>query len=312
MRSLVSQLTLHKLEVFCHVAELESVSRAAEACRIAQPVVTTHIKSLSEKLGVQLTQRNGRRITLTEDGKRIYVWAKEIVSQTRELEQELKDRKSGKIGNASIAASMTLGSYILPSIVSRFKQSHEQSNISVQVASPKLASEQVLSGDCDFGLTIIDQIHGVGGLNVTPLYKERLILAGSEKTTFVGDHVTPEKLVNLPFVTAKTDSARRDLEDYALMTHGLTRSNVALELGHGEAIKRAVRAGAGIAFLFKSSVMDELEMGTLREIRTPGMSLAFPIYLVQRQNRLLSAFQKKLIDYICSEIRDLNQDELLP
>ncbi len=311
MRSLISQLTLHKLEVFCHVAELESVSRAAEECSIAQPVVTTHIKALSEKLGVQLTQRNGRQITLTEDGRRVYIWAKDIVSQTRELEQELQGRKSGAVGNASIAASMTLGSYILPSIVSRFKKNHEHSDISVQVASPKLASGQVLRGECDFGLTIVDQIHGMRGLDVTPLYNERLILAGSDKTSFVGDQVTPMNLKDLPFITARTNTARRDLEDYALMTHGIIRSNVALEFGHGEAIKQAVRAGAGISFLFLSSVKDELRNGSLREIKTPGMSLAFPIYLVQRKDRRLTAFQKKLAVYICTEIQSGHVQGLL-
>ncbi|WP_317959638.1 LysR family transcriptional regulator [Phaeobacter inhibens] len=303
----MSQITIHKLEVFCHVAELGSVSRAAEKCSIAQPVVTTHIKSLSQKIGVPLTKKNGRQISLTEDGKRIYDWAKEIVSQTRELEDELKDRKAGAIGSASIAASMTLGSYILPSVVSRFKESHAQSDISVQIANPKLASELVQRGECDFGFTIFDRVRGISSLEITPLYSEKLILAAARDTSIVGTEIAPESLSDLPFVTARTNTARRDLEDYALMTHGIVRSNIVLEFGHGEAIKQSVRAGSGIAFLFESSVKDELSSGVLREVRTPGMSLAFPVYFVRRKDKKMTAFQHKLANFICTEIGNFNQ-----
>ncbi|AHD11859.1 LysR family transcriptional regulator [Phaeobacter gallaeciensis] len=307
MRSLISQITLHKLEVFCHVAELGSVSRAAEKCSIAQPVVTTHVKSLAQKIGVPLTKKNGRQITLTEDGERIYAWAKEIISQTRELEDELRDRKAGTTGSASIAASMTLGSYILPSIVSRFKDGHVHSDISVQIANPKMASELVQRGECDFGFTIFDRVRGISSLEVIPLYSEKLILAAARDSAIVGSEITPESLSDLPFITARANTARRDLEDYALMTHGIVRSNIVLEFGHGEAIKQSVRAGSGIAFLFESSVKDELLSGVLREVRTPGMALAFPIYFVRRKDKKMTAFQHKLANFICAEIGSLNQ-----
>lgn len=61
MRSLISQVSIHKLEVFCIVAELGSVSRAADRLGIAQPVVSAHLKALAQKLGTLLTIRQGGR-----------------------------------------------------------------------------------------------------------------------------------------------------------------------------------------------------------------------------------------------------------
>ncbi|MCA9288067.1 MAG: LysR family transcriptional regulator [Phycisphaerales bacterium] len=84
MRLLGSELTLHKLEVLHTVAQLESVSRAAERLGIAQPVVTSHIRSIERKLGVKLTQRRGRNIAFTDEGMRVLTWADEIVTRTRD------------------------------------------------------------------------------------------------------------------------------------------------------------------------------------------------------------------------------------
>lgn len=114
MRLLGSELTLHKLEVLHTVAQLESVSRAAERLGIAQPVVTSHIRSIERKLGVKLTQRRGRNIAFTDEGMRVLTWADEIVTRTRELQRELSDSEAGLTGSVVISSSLSVGSISCP------------------------------------------------------------------------------------------------------------------------------------------------------------------------------------------------------
>ncbi|APZ50439.1 LysR family transcriptional regulator [Salipiger abyssi] len=303
MRSVISQLSLHKLEVFCMVAELESVSRAAERLGLAQPVVSAHIKAMSEKLGTPLTQRNGRRITLTEEGRRVLKWAQEVTVRTRELERELVESKSGLRGTASVGASMTIGSFILPGMISTFRKRHPGAQISVHVASPASVMEAVQSGGCDFAFTILDPRHDLAGVQIERLRDEKLMLVAAESSDISGNRIAPGDLSKHWFVTAQTGTPRRELEEAALRSHGVSRGRIAMEFGHAEAIKQAVRAGAGLAFLFESSVRDELASGLLREIETPGMSLAVPAYLVRREGKRLNQYQTRLMEELTAAMR---------
>ena len=156
MREIDSGITLQKLEIFCCVAELRSVTRAAERIGIAQPVVTAHIRSLEAKLGVRLVGRTGRNISLTEAGQRVFSWAAEVMASKRQLERELGSLRGGTGANVSVAASITAGSYILPDIVIAFHSSHPEAIISTHVSNSPSACEAVRTGECDFGLMTLE------------------------------------------------------------------------------------------------------------------------------------------------------------
>ncbi len=76
--------------------------------------------------------------------------------------------------------------------------------------------------------------------------------------------LTLQHLETLPFIAAQGNTARRDIEDSALLRIGVVRRYCVLEFGHGEAMMRAVCTDVGLAFLFKSSIVDEIERGTLK------------------------------------------------
>lgn len=300
MRSLISQISIHKLEVFCLVTELASFSRTAERLGIAQPVVSAHIKALSEKFGTALTTRNGRRVVLTEEGERVYRWAREMVSRTRELEREMTEFQRGVVGKATVGASMTLGSYVLPGLIADFHDTFPKGEISVKVTTPMLVTDAIHSGDCDFAFTILDPRHEVAGLDVEKIMEEQLVLVSSAGRVTGPGPLSPDQLADLPFVTAQFGTPRREIEEHCLMQRGLGRRHIQMEFGHAEAIKQAVRAGAGVAFLFRSSIRDELAAGLLHTLDTPGAPLYVPVYQVRRRGKQLSHFQISLMEHLAT------------
>jgi len=302
LRSLVSQLSIHKLEVLCTVVELNSFSRAAQKLNITQPVVSAHIKALTDKFEVPLIVKNGRRIMLTEDGERVYRWARELVSRTREIEREMADSQRGVMGRASVGASMTIASYVLPALVAEFRRNHPLGEISVQAYNPMAATDAIHSGECDFTFTIMDPRHDMEGLYVEPIADDRLVLVTSERIPPLDGAPTAEVIAGLPFVSAQAGMPRREIEESLLEHYGIRRRSIVLEFGHAESLKQAVRAGAGYSFVFRSSVRDELKAGLLREVETPGMSLKVPLFLVRRPNKKLSSFQQTLLDFLVDEI----------
>ncbi len=302
MRSLISQISIHKLEVLCMVVELNSFSRAAQKLNITQPVVSAHIKALTDKFDVPLIVRNGRRIMLTEDGERVYRWARDLVSRTREIEREMADSHKGVVGRASVGASMTIGSYVLPALVSDFQRAHPLGEISVQAYNPMAATDAIHSGECDYSFTILDPRHDVEGLDIEHIADDQLILVTSDRIPPLEAPLTPEVIANLPFVSAQLGMPRHEIEEALLEKYGIRRKHIVLEFGHAESLKQAVRAGAGYSFVFRSSLHDELNTGVLREVETPGMRLDVPLYLVRRPGKKLSSFQQELLDYLVDEI----------
>ncbi|MGO7133566.1 LysR family transcriptional regulator [Rhizobium leguminosarum] len=307
MRSLISQLSIHKLEVYCAVVELGSVSRAAARLNVAQPVVSAHLKSLSEKLGVALTVRQGRNVGLTESGELVYSWARELVSRTRELERQVGAGQDGAGGKAVIGASMTIGSYVLPGLVVRFLRQNPEGEASIRVGPPQLVLEAVRSGDSDFAYTILHPGEATGGCDVSLIREEELLLIAAATDSAVPDAVNPKTaFFDLPFLSAENGSPRREIEEHLLDQAGIRRGRVFLELGHAEALKKAVLAGGGVALLFRSSVQEELASGSLRSVGLGEISLKAPVYCIRRRGKILTPYQQKLQQELSTLIASTN------
>jgi DNA-binding transcriptional LysR family regulator len=301
MRTPGSDLTLHKLEVFRLTAELESVSLAAERLGLAQPVVTAHIRSLERKLGVRLTARHGRRIRITEQGARVLVWAADVLTRTHELQRELSDSIAGRKGSVVLGTSMSVGSYMLPQRLVAFRRQYPDVEIAVMTAAPRDALNAVREGQADFAITFLDPHYEMSGLDVVRVGIDELVLVCAANWPTQDSLLRLADLADLPFVSAQRQSARRMIEDSALLEHGIVRKNVVLKFGHAEAIKRAVRCEVGYAFLFRCSIDDELAMGALRVVPIRELHIEVPIYLTKRRDKYLSAVQTALYNYFRSE-----------
>lgn len=286
------------------VCELESVTRVADRMLVAQPVITAHIRFLEEKLGVRLFEKNGRRIALTTSGKRVYEWANDIITRTRELERELALVREGHSGRAVIAASMTVASYVLPPLFAKFCNGQPEGTITVQAYNPKLVTSSVHDGSCDFGVTILDSRQDVDGLVVKRLWTERLVLVAAAQNQTLPKIISVADINRLPFISSPRGQTRRELEEEALRAAGVTNRQVLLEFGHGEAMKQAIMSGSGVAFMLETSVRNELKAGLLRQIKIPELEMPVSVFMLHRRGKNLSYFQLKLMEYISALAAD--------
>lgn len=291
-------LTLHKLDVFRTVAKFSSVTRAAEHLNIAQPAVTAHIRGLEESLGIQLVKKVGRNLVLTPAGERVHFWASEVMIRSSEMLNDLTDIKRGVIGHTRLAASMVAGTYALPEIIIEFNKEFPEVNISTSVISPMLATQAVLSGDCDFGVTILDPNQNTSKLEIELLWKEPLYLIVARDSTLVGNVATRTELENLPYITPVKGQIVRELIDEALRTLGVVRMRSVLEFGHPEPILSAVRADQGAGFIFQSALPSDLEASGLRRVQTPQMKMSMPLFLIYPQEATFSQTQIELMNRI--------------
>lgn len=298
MRSDYPHISLQNLEILCSVAELQSVSRTAERMGIAQPAVTAHLRGIENRLGVKLFARVGRNIRLTESGARVVRWAGELLTRTREVEREIGGLTEGTEGRVVIAASMTVGTYVLPEIVAGFRATHPAASIATLVTNPRAAIETVRSGASDFAIVVMDLRQDHANLTVQPLWAERLLLVSAPQSRLIGPVVSPDQLATIPFVSAPKGIVWRDIEDGVLQSIGVGRRNIPVEFSHPEAFKRLVRADVCLAFLFECSAKDDVARGDLRIVNIRGADLRIPIYLVHRTDKTFSPLQERLIAHI--------------
>lgn len=295
-----NRISLHKLVVFETVISVGSVSRAADRLFVAQPVVTMHIRTLEEKLGVQLFARAKRPMELTEGGHAVHRWATEVLRRSRELSRELGGLAEGSEGSIVLSTSMALGCYDLPPLLARFRREQPGVNLEVDIQESTQALAAVHSGETDFAVVAVETTPAVDGFATEQLGSCEMVLI-TDPDCELPSVIAVDELATLPFV----EGPSRQRLDRQLARHGIRERNVAMELRHPEAVKAVVAGGLGVALLPRSAVRSELKRGELRELEIDGLRLGLPVYLAQRSDKELSQAQRDLIDEIRAYVTDL-------
>ncbi|MFJ8025722.1 LysR family transcriptional regulator [Streptomyces sp. NPDC096311] len=279
-----NRFSLYKLEVFCCVVEASGVGRAAERLFVTQPVVSAHLRSLQEHLGVRLFEREGRGVRLTKAGSAAYDWAREMLSRTHQISRELEDLEAGLKESLIVVAGPSLAGYVLPPIVCRLRVQHPDIRIALRVAEPAQALTAVRSGDADVAVVMCLSPADLDGLDVESIGREELALVAQPDHPRAGSMISPGEMGDLDLITSCSDQPTEDLLAGALAAVGYPMPVATTDLGHPEAIKLAVREGCGAALLMRSAVDRDLAVGDLCEI-TLSHTPTVPVYATRRAGR---------------------------
>lgn len=290
------RITLQKLQILTTVVQLGGIGRAAEALYVSQPVVSAHIRSLDERLGVKIFYREGRELRLTEAGEVVHQWAVDVLTRTREVDRHLSGLSGGQRGVVHLGSSKTIGSYLLPSLLAEFRQTHPAAEIVLAVSDTEHAVEDTRTGLLDFAVVVTSPDADYPGLDVRIIGQDELILVAAPG--FLPDQpLTLASLGELPFIEAE-GTVRRTYVDGRLRELGVGERKVAMQLGHPEAMKRAAQSHLGVTMLFRNSLREDLERGTLVELPVDGLQLSVPISIISRRSKTFSPLHLELIERI--------------
>ena len=107
-------MNLHQLRIFCAVVEEGSFRQAAEKLFLSQPSVSQHVASLEKDHSIRLFERKGRTISLTPEGRALYVLASDLLRQADEIPARFRDMQALRSGRLETGVSPFAGYYILP------------------------------------------------------------------------------------------------------------------------------------------------------------------------------------------------------
>ena len=256
------RLNLRQLEVFAAIAREGSSRAAAERVARSQSAASAALAELESVLGVQLFDRLGRRLVLNENGRALLPVAIALLDQAVELETLFDAEHAAPL---RLAASLTIGEYLLPALLAQWKQAHPNSRVRMLIGNTSEVIASVVGHDADVGFIEGSQTHA--DLRVQPWMSDELVIVASPTHALAGRTATPRQLSAATWVLRELGSGTRQATDSWLLDH-LGTLNVEFELDSTEAIKQLAMAGAGLACLSRHTVAAALAQGGLVEIQT--------------------------------------------
>ncbi len=288
-------MELYQLEAFEAIVAHGSFTRAAESLHLTQPAVTRQIASLEAELKTPLFDRLGRAVQMTSAGHALHDYAARIVRLAREARQAVADVGTGETGRIEVGASSTLATYVLPTLLQKFRQTHARVEIAVQTGASAQILERIRAGETDVGMVTGD-IHDAL-LNVTYLANYETCVVVPPGHALAGrEAVRARDLAGYPLILMETGTNLRTYVDKLLSAAGVAEQ-VALELDNVEAIKRMIEAELGISMLPVVSVRAEVADRRLVALRLLDVPRAKRrIALVHRRDKYLSTSLKAFME----------------
>ncbi|MDP2164678.1 MAG: LysR substrate-binding domain-containing protein [Hydrogenophaga sp.] len=253
-----------RLQVFYSVAKQLSFTKAAEQLFMTQPAVTFQVKQLEEHFSTRLFERSHGKIALTPAGRLVLDYAERILSLSGEMDTRIGELTGTMSGPLLLGASLTIAEFILPRILGEFKVEHPQVQAHMTVANSETIESRVADYALDLGL--IESPSHLPGLHTQVCCDDELLMICSPGHHLARSRsVTPQQIINEPYVSRETGSGTRGFADNYFRDCNVSPDdmNIVMELGSLEAIKGVVETGMGISILSRATIAKELKLGTL-------------------------------------------------
>lgn len=291
-------MEVRQLQIFSVLAEELNFTRTARRIHTVQSNVTTQIKTLEAELGVRLFDRLGRRVVLTEAGRRFRSFAIQALNTIEEGKRALAP-DSEPSGPLRIGAPESVLTYRLPAVVNAVRKQFPRIELvfTPHVGTSVFTDLETGKIDCAFHMC---EILPDSMFCSTRLCRERILLLSHPDHVLARKAwVKPSDLSGSNLLLTEKGCAYRSKFD-RILANQKVRSGHITEFSSIEAIKQCVAAGMGIGLLPAIAVMRELRQGHCIAIRWTGPSLDVATHLSWHGKKwappAMNAFRKIVLE----------------
>lgn len=294
-------MNLKQLEAFVQIADSGSFSKAAKDLFLTQPTISAHISALEKELNTRLFVRNTKEVRLSDSGKILYDYAKQMTVLQKKIEDTFAVREEKAQQCLTIAASTIPAQYLLPGILARFNEKYPNQQFKVLESDSAKVVEQVVNNTVDIGFTgtVIDKRL----CKYIPFYEDELVVItpNTEKyLTLQKENANATWVAEEALIMREAGSGTRKEAEKQLRRIGVnpTRLNVIASMESTEAIKRAVSNGMGISIMSRLAVEEELEKGRLLAIPVSIDDMRRDINVIYNRNLQLSRASERFVKVV--------------
>lgn len=298
-------MNLKQLEAFVQVSESGSFSKAAKELFLTQPTISAHISSLEKELNVRLFIRNTKEVSLSDDGKDLYRYAKQITDLEKAIEERFyMDSDDGK-HFITIAASTIPAQYLLPKVLMCYRERYPKEQIKIMETDSSEVVTQVVDHMVDVGFTgtVLEKKH----CKYIPFYKDELAVITPDTPEY---RILKEQnrddidwIKRKPLILREEGSGTRKEAEKQLKNAGISMEDldIVASIANQETIKKSVKQGMGITVLSRLAAEDEDD---LLIFPIPGADEGRDINLVYNKNYQMTRSADRFIR-IVKEVYDI-------
>lgn len=288
-----------RIITFITVAKTKNFTRAAEILNITQPGVYQQIKYLESYYGVSFIKKEGRTLTLTEEGEFFLQYAREIVNISAEMERNLRDG-APNIKRHNIAATMTIGGYIIPPILGAYKKENPNVNITLSVKNTNVILKSII--DREIELAIIEGPFDKVKFKYKKFKDDELVLAVSPEHDFARKKsVDLDEILKGNLILREHGSGTREIFEGELVRRGYSTDTTSrcMEISSIRATISLVESNVGYTIISREAINKEVNEGTIVIVPIDNLTIDREfnfVYLYDKEIDFIDGF----IDFCCS------------
>lgn len=285
-------LDIKYLLYFKTVADHRSFTKAATQLHIAQPAISMTIRKLEEQLELTLFHRADRKVSLTDEGKQLYLHAKKILQATDDALLEMQEIKGLLRGEVRVGIPSMLGSYYFPPILMAFRHRFPQLNLRVIDGGAGKLQSLLEQGELDLAV-VVDQIPSEGLESEIFLREQMMVICTQEHLFAAQKAIEPSQLFAEELVMFNTGFFHRNVVDRLSAETGIA-PKISFETNLIPLIKSIVKQGFAISTLMEMVIKDEPEL-VARPFTDP---VWLDLSIAWRKDAYLSKANRTFVDFL--------------
>ena len=288
-------VTLHQLHVLKKVAELQSVTKAAQALHMTQPAVSNVLRLLNDALEHPITEVLNKKIYLTSVGK-ILLEASHAIHQTLEEAHSKIQLEQGCLSGTIRIATVSTAKYFILRLLGAFKKEYPQIHIQLTVKNRDEIIERLRQNTDDF--VIMSQPPSHLKIDCHPFYEDSLVIAAAPEHRYHARKIlTLQDLKDEPWLIREAGSGTR-MAMLNLFKKYRFHPTIEMEIDNNESIKQAIISNIGISILSKQSIELEHKTGLIQLLKIKNFPVTHEWYTVKCHGKVLGAIAQQFYDFV--------------
>ena len=227
-------MTLQQLEYVVALADHGQFLKAAEACEVTQPTLSSMIQKLEEELGAKRFDRRSKPVVPTAVGRVVVEQARELLSGARRLRDRVDEQQNAVSGEFRVAVLPTIAPYLLPRFLPEFSRKYPQVDLQISEMKTADVKRALVKGEIDAD---------------TLFYEQYFVYSSQSSELHTRDSVRTTDLREVPLWLLDEGHCFRDqLVSFCHLKTAL-RSQRSYHLGSIETFMRIVESGMGATFI---------------------------------------------------------------
>lgn len=294
-------MEIRNIKSFVKICESRSFSKAAIELGYSQSSVTMQIKQLENELQVQLFDRIGKTIQITDDGRKFLHFASQILINTENAKQAL-NKDSTVNGEIRIGILESVCTAYLPELLKHFHNSFPNVNTIIEIGTFHELSNSLNSNTIDLLWTYDLPIEANEWIKAYSFDNDICIISSISNSFATYNTLSLQDIMYENFIFTENDCSYRTIFETKLRALNNT-PNIFLEIGNTEIIKKFVAANLGISILPRFAIEDELMNNRLAHLNVVDFDLKMQNQLFIHKNKWVTSSIKAFLDLVSGSFK---------